>query len=308
MVRIAKLELYIILAALIIASLIIAIFWALNHGEATAAAFKQPPPAAADPADPDKDSDEDTDAARPSDSASASDSGSGSATGSGTGTASGSGSEKSAPNPVIEENKVTQQGLAQITEPTTVKALVFGDAVAASQGASNKDELGWHALVAKELQAKYPGNFQWAFKTTDQATVNDVSTYVPEVTPDTDLIILCLGRNDWTVLTTKNFKQKYEELLSELQALNPKADILIVIEPPVKNIEQNNKFFPYRQVLIELGKKHRLPVVDLWAAFIQDPAPLAELLADGVNPNDQGYRIFADGVLKGLERVLGRKN
>ncbi|KGK91248.1 lysophospholipase [Desulfosporosinus sp. HMP52] len=277
MLRIAKLELYIILAALIIASFIIGLFWALNHGEKPAIDFKQPPPVtAADKADTAPIS------AAPSDSA----------------------SEKSAPDPVVEETIVTQQGLAQLTELTNVKALVWGDTVAASQGASNKDDLGWHALVAKELKAKYPGSFQWVFKTMDQATVNDVLTYVQEVTPDTDLIILCLGRNDWTVLTTNDFRQKCEQLLGELKALNPRADIFLVIEPPVKNIENNNKSFPYRQVLIELGKKHQLPVIDLWSAFIQDPAPLGELLADGVNPNDKGYRIFADQVMKGFEGVL----
>ncbi|AET70583.1 lysophospholipase L1-like esterase [Desulfosporosinus orientis DSM 765] len=263
MLRNAKLDLYIILAALIIAASIIGAFWVMNHGKTTDVTFKQPSPATT--AGP-------TAEAEPSESASA----------------------KSLPGPGEEEL-------------TTIRILVLGDAVAASQGASQKDETGWHALVSRELQGKYPLNFQWDFKTTEQATINNALTCVSDVTAETNLIILCLGRNDWTVLTPKEFKEKYEELLMTLKDKNPSAGIFLIAEPPVKNIKSNNRFFPYRQAILDLGKNQQLPVLDLWSAFIQDPAPLTDLLADGVNPNDQGYRIFASEVLKGFDGVLWGK-
>lgn len=203
-----------------------------------------------------------------------------------------------------KQSPVTSLGLAKLTEPTTVKALILGDSVGESLGASNKGLSSWYTLVANDLRSKYPGTFQWNFKTRNEATIEDALKYVPEVTQDTDLIILCLGRNDWVTLTTNDFKQKYEQFLAELKAKSPHTDLFLVVEPPVKNIANNNKSFPYRQVILDLGKKHQISVIDEWTAFINDPTPLNGLLADGVNPNDKGYRIFANEVLKKLEEHL----
>lgn len=207
----------------------------------------------------------------------------------------------------IKQSTVVYQGLAKLIEPTAVRALVFGDAVAESIGASNKEQTSWYTQVANNLQSKYPGTLQWHFKTTTRGTINDALTYLPEVTQDTDLIILCLGRNDWATLTTNDFKQKYEQFLEELKVKSPHADLFLVVEPPVKNIANNNKSFPYRQVILDLGKKHQISVIDEWTAFINDPTPLNGLLADGVNPNDKGYRIFANEVLKKFDEHLSSK-
>lgn len=271
--KITKHEIYIILTTFILAFLVIVFFWTLNRGETPAYTSKQTPQLnhTLTPAD----------SANPADSAK---------------------NEKTSLQ--AEESSINHKGLAKLTEPTTVKTLVLGDAVAESLGASNKDELGWHALVSKGLGDKYPGHFQWLFKTTADAALNTVTASAPEVTEDIDLIILCLGRQDWPVVTTEDFRQKYEQLLLGLKAQSPNADVFLIVEPPVKNTANNNKFFPYRQVIIELGKKHQLPVIDEWTAFINHPAPLAELLADGVNPNDKGYRVFADEVLKEFEGHL----
>lgn len=203
-----------------------------------------------------------------------------------------------------KQSTVVYQGLAKLIEPTAVRALVFGDAVAESLGASNKEQTSWYTLVANNLQSKYPGTLQWHFKTTTRGTINDALTYIPEVTQDTGLIVLCLGRNDRTTLTTEDFRRKYEQLLAELKIKSPDASVFLVVEPPVKSIATNNKSFPYRQVIIDLGQKHQLPVIDAWSAFINDSTPLSDLLADGVNPNDKGYRVFADEVLKKFEEHL----
>jgi len=207
-----------------------------------------------------------------------------------------------------EQSKVVYQGLAKLIEPTPVHALVFGDAVAGSLGASNKDLTSWTTLVANKLQSKYPGTLQWQFKTTDQGMINDALTYAPEVTQDTDLIILCFGRNDWATLTTDDFRQKYEQLLSELKLKSPNGNVFLVLEPPVKSITTNNKSFPYRQVIMDLGQKYQLPVINEWSAFINHPTPLSGLLADDVNPNDQGYRVFADEVLKKFDELFATKS
>ena len=204
---------------------------------------------------------------------------------------------------VTQPSIATPLGLAKLKGPTAVKALILGDSVAESLGASNKDLSGWYALVGNDLRSKHPGTLQWNFKTTKKATIQDALNFLPEVTPDIDLVIVCLGRNEWATLTTDQFKQKYEQCLQELKVKIPNANVFLVVEPPVKTVATNNLTFPYRQVILELGQKNQLPVIDQWSAFINHPTPLSGLLADDVNPNDQGYRVFADEVLKKFNEV-----
>ncbi|MDR3585996.1 MAG: GDSL-type esterase/lipase family protein [Desulfosporosinus sp.] len=203
-----------------------------------------------------------------------------------------------------EQTTVTLQGLTKIMAPAPVNALLLGDAIAASRGASDLNLVSWYALVAKDLHSKYPGTLQWQLHTNAEGTINDALNYLPEVPQDTDLIVLCLGQNDPSKVKLSEFKQKYEQLLVELKAKSPQADLFLVTEPPVKNNLENNKYFLYRGVILELAQKYQLHVIDEWTTFIQDPAPLASLLANNVDPNDKGYRVFADAVLKSFDDYL----
>ena len=211
-------------------------------------------------------------------------------------------------NPVINEpSKIAPLGLANLLEPTTVSALILGGSIAESSGATDQDLASWPTLVSHDLVGKYLGNIQWLLKTSSTASINDVLKLVPAATPDTGLIIVCLGRDDSGKLRRTEFKTNYEQLIVELKAQSPQADIFLVIEPPVKDLVANNEFALYRQIILDLGQKHQLQVIDQWTSFINDPAPLASLLADGVNPNDLGYRVFADTVLKSFNDFLALK-
>ncbi|HZK54091.1 MAG TPA: SGNH/GDSL hydrolase family protein [Desulfosporosinus sp.] len=203
-----------------------------------------------------------------------------------------------------EPSPVTALGLAKLKDTTTVNALVLGDSVAESVGASNKDLSSWYTLVAKDLQRNYPGTLEWTFNTSDKATIDDALKTLPEITPETDLVMLCVGRNDWSTLTTDDFKLKYEQFLAEVTAKSPDAEVFLVVEPPVKDVAMNNQTFPYRRVILDISKEHQLPVIDAWTVFIEDPTPLNGLLFDGVNPNDTGYSILAAEVVRKFEERL----
>ncbi|MDR3543903.1 MAG: SGNH/GDSL hydrolase family protein [Desulfosporosinus sp.] len=193
---------------------------------------------------------------------------------------------------------VPTQGLTKLLGPTTVKALILGDSIAFSRGASNQDLDSWFALVSKDLHAQYPGTLQWQLQTSAEGTINDALNDVPTAKQDNDLIVICLGRNDCRTIKLTEFKKKYEQLLVELKAKNPRADIFLVAEPPVRDIPENNRYFPYRGVTLNLAQKYQLPVIDAWTSFIQDPAQLTDLLSNNSEPNDKGYRVFAAAVLK----------
>ncbi|TGE31915.1 SGNH/GDSL hydrolase family protein [Desulfosporosinus sp. Sb-LF] len=268
--RTTKIQVYVIFSALILALIIIVLFWALNYGKTTKYTLNQT---------------------------------------TSTGITIQAGSETiTSPNKKnMTAAPVTpgiHKGLTKLMETASVSALIIGDSIAESQGASNKDLSSWHALVDNDLHDRYPGTIQWHFKTSAGASINDALKFTPSATQDTDLIILCLGRQDSGRMKLSEFKQKYEQLLVKLKAQSPNADLFLVVEPPVKSNVENNKFFPYRKIILDLAQKHQLPVIDEWTAFINDPVPLTSLLADNGNPNDKGYRVFADGVLKGFEGYL----
>lgn len=211
-------------------------------------------------------------------------------------------------NPIISEpSNIAPLGLANLLKPTTVRALILGGSIAESSGASDPDLASWPALVSHDLAIEYLGNIQWLLRTSSTASINDALKFVPAATPDTGLIIVCLGRHDSGKLRRTEFKTNYEQLIVELQAQSPQADIFLVIEPPVEDLVANNEFALYRQIILDLGQRHQLQVIDQWTSFINDPAPLANLLADGVNPNDLGYRVFADTVLKSFNDFLALK-
>lgn len=264
-----KLELRIISGAIVLSILVFGIFWGMNRGSSTRSSLYSPATSEALYVAPVSEPD-----ATP------------------------------ASSPTAETNPVMPVGLAKLKSAETVKALVLGDSVAESVGASKKEISSWYTLVNKDLQITYPGTFEWTFITSDKATIDDALKTLPEMTPETDVIVLCVGRNDWTTLTTEDFKLKYEQFLAEVTVKSPNAELFLVVEPPVNSLATNNKSFPYRQVILDLGKDHQLPVIDAWTVFIEDPTPLDGLLFDGVNPNDQGYKILAAEVVRKFEERL----
>lgn len=85
------------------------------------------------------------------------------------------------------------------------------------------------------------------------------------------------------------FKRNYDQLNSELKTKSPQADLFLIIEPPVQSSVENNRFLPYRKIILDLGQKYQLQVIDDW---------------NTLNSNGQGKQVFADTVGKGLEKYL----
>ena len=58
----------------------------------------------------------------------------------------------------------------------------------------------------------------------------------------------------------------------------------------------------YVDKIIEICKKHNLPVIDLFRSGIIDPND-KELLPDGLHPSDKGHAIMADYIAKELQKI-----
>ncbi|KGP75607.1 hypothetical protein JT05_09345 [Desulfosporosinus sp. Tol-M] len=191
----------------------------------------------------------------------------------------------------------TSSGLMRISEGGDVNLLVLGDSLVSSTDASNPGQTGWTSLVSHDLQLLYPGTLKWMF-TGEGYSADNILPLVPEIEVNSDVVFLCFGRSDASEINPTEFKQKYQQLILDVRKKVPQADLYLIVEPPVKNIQKNNQFFPLRQVILDLGRQNQLNVLDQWTTFINAPEPLDELLAaDTINLSDRGYRIFADTVL-----------
>lgn len=80
--------------------------------------------------------------------------------------------------------------MAKLIKPAKVRSLVLGDSLAENNGFSAQDLTGWPALVASDLQSKYPGTLEWQFKTWANASVKDVLKDVTAADSEIDLILL----------------------------------------------------------------------------------------------------------------------
>lgn len=204
-----------------------------------------------------------------------------------------------------EQPKPIRFGLTRILEKDDVNILVLGDSIGMSKGASDPNQTGWTSLVAQDLQALYPGQSKWTYKTGEGFTANNIQPLIPEIGADSDVVLLCFGRSDSSKIRLTDFKRKYQEIIQSVRAKVPQADIYLLVEPPVKNIQSNNRYFPYRQVILDLGQQNQIKVIDQWASFVNSPEPLQTLLVtDQVYPSDKGYRLFADAVSAAFKEYL----
>ena len=77
---------------------------------------------------------------------------------------------------------------------------------------------------------------------------------------------------------------------------------------PLRRATENNKnhderiLSDYVNAIIEVSKKHNVPVIDLFRSKILEPND-ATVIPDGLHPNDKGHIIMADYIAKELLKI-----
>jgi Lysophospholipase L1 and related esterases len=212
------------------------------------------------------------------------------------------GAQETVTTTVSKDHTLTLKGISKIKEGP-VKAVILGDSIAVSQGASNPLINGWNRDLKKDLYREYSNYIVWDNKALSGSLVDDCLKRATEILSNTDVVFICVGRNDRNFYKTDEFKEKYEQLISLIKEKAPNADIFCVVEPPMVSSNESS-FMGIRTTIINVCAQTGSYLLDVWSAFPRDEVGLDPLLKDGLHPNNDGYMRMADYIYNQLDPVI----
>ncbi|EGW41221.1 SGNH/GDSL hydrolase family protein [Desulfosporosinus sp. OT] len=170
----------------------------------------------------------------------------------------------------------------------TVNAVILGDSIAVSQGASNHLTTGWDLNLATSLSKTYSNNIAWENKASSGTLVDYCLQRATEIESTTDAVFICVGRNDRNFYSPNQFSRKYTRLIHVIKDKAPSADIFCIVEPPMVSSDES-LFLGIRKAIINVSAKTGSNLLDVWSRFPKNQT-LDALLSDGLHPNDIGYK------------------
>ncbi len=207
----------------------------------------------------------------------------------------------------------------------------LGDSITEGVGASSVENC-FVSLIAKETGAVcrnygIGGTRIAKQKTPSENPLHDLyfSSRVEEMDADADIVVVFGGTNDFghgdaslgmfSDRTADTYYGGLHELYLKLIAKYPESKIVVLT--PLHRANEDNprgdrKETPYGvlktyvDMLRNVAEYYSLPVLDLYkVSGIQPKIPVIQqtYMPDGLHPNDKGYRILADKIIKFLKAL-----
>ena len=227
-------------------------------------------------------------------------------------------------NYIDHEFKYLQNFYSKITTKEYVTVSFIGGSVTDGMGATNAKEHGWPELVCKYLQDKFDtsvdirkkslggtGSYLGAFKyVTDTA---------PSVYTQPDLLFIEFAINDHYIYSDEyknnadaqkvvydKVVKNSESIIRTAYRLNPEVDIIYVL-----TFDRNTKDDNYIELKAhtDVAKKYGLMCIKLADDFyskLNSRKDDVNYIPDGVHPNNDGYRMYADNVIENIAMDLPR--
>ena len=207
-------------------------------------------------------------------------------------------------------------------ELRNLKINFLGDSITEGSGTTGPDKL-FHQIIKREfgLSAAYNcgvGGTRIAKQTIPGYHIHDLyfGLRAKTINKDVDAIVVFGGTNDFGHGDSKmgdidsrdiyTFCGGLNILIEELKSDFP--DAKLVFMTPIRRREENNPnhdgkiLQDYVDAIIEITKKHNVPVIDLFRSGIIDPFD-SKIVPDGLHPNDEGHIIMADYIGKELLKI-----
>lgn len=185
----------------------------------------------------------------------------------------------------------------------TVNAVILGDSIAVSQGASDPATTGWNSELKTSLSNKYTNDIVWNNKASSGHLIDYSLTRATEIVNTTDAVFICTGRIDRNFDTPDQFSEKYTQLIYDIKSKAPDADIFCIVEPPMVSSDES-LFLGIRTTIINVSAKTGSHLLDVWSAFPQDQVTLTDYLIDGLHPNDKGYKLMSSYIFNQLVKEI----
>lgn len=184
-----------------------------------------------------------------------------------------------------------------------INAVILGDSIAVSQDASDPLTTGWDSDLNTLISRKYSHRILWNNKAKSGTLVDYCLQRAEEIDSKTDAVFICVGRNDRNFYTPGQFCLKYSDLIWMVHRKAPKADIFCIVEPPMVSSDDSS-FTAIRSQIIVNAFNDQANSIDVWSDFPIKQRDLADVLSDGLHPNDAGYKIMSYSIGKKLFSII----
>jgi len=198
--------------------------------------------------------------------------------------------------------KQTLTGISKL-KSGTVKAIILGESIAVSQGASDPSKTGWSSDLNTTLLKTYSNKIVWDNKGSSGNLIDYCFERAKEIESTTDAVFICTGRIDRNFYTPEQFSEKYIQLIHEIKSKAPNADIFCIVEPPMLSLDES-LFMGIRTAIFNVSSITGSNLLDVWSAFPQDKNSLGRLLKDVIHPNDLGNKLMSDYIYNQLVTVI----
>ena len=210
-----------------------------------------------------------------------------------------------AQSPVITSTVTNTHSLTGILKlkNNNINAVILGDSIAASQGASNPSTTGWDSDLNQFLTKMYSHKILWINKASSGTRVDYCLQRAEEIDNTVDVIFICVGRNDRSYYTPNQFYLKYTQLIQLIKRKAPNADIFCIVEPPMVSSDES-LFKGIRTTIFTVSNNNGVYLLDVWSAFPANQTALAAILSDGLHPKDTGYRQMSSYIYNHLVNLI----
>jgi len=177
----------------------------------------------------------------------------------------------------------------------------FGGSITYGSGASEEDRTSYRALVSDALAQRYPNQVVESVNAAVGGTGSDYGRFRLDrdvLAARPDVVFVEFAVNDSGMVT--GWRRRSFEALIRALLLAPARPHVVVI---LTTFGDPDKAQALGHDHREIAQHYALPVIDvgeaLWAAGAP-PNLMSEFLPDGVHPNDAGYRVYAECIIRAL--------
>jgi lysophospholipase L1-like esterase len=179
--------------------------------------------------------------------------------------------------------------------------LIVGDSIGRGSGAENKSKT-WFQQLERLIKQKYGSSAKRYSVVQSGATAFEgIYKFQEAKLPEQmDLIFIVFGENDRKYMNSDQFAYFYEKLIRQVKKRYPSSEIFTFTESCL-NVES------FAEEIKKISIYYGATNIDMRVPFQTSTFSTAELTADLIHPNGKGYELYANEVLKTLEKNMGEK-
>lgn len=204
----------------------------------------------------------------------------------------------------------------KLTHDKELRIAFFGGSITDGSGSSDAENTSYRALVTKWFSEHYPD----ANIITKNSSIGGTGTALgmfrcgkDVLCFEPDLIFMEFAVNDEGD-EYKNVAMQTESIIRTINKHNPDIDIITVIttaEPMIKYMENGIKAESVN-AQTNVSSYYGLETVNVGDVLISRTSTTAltmkDLIPDGLHPNDDGHKIYADGLIRYITAILDNCN